>query len=128
MKIALASSDFDTVTGHAGRAKRWLIYTVDEHGQATQPVSHIELSSEQVLHHHQVGTPHPLDDVSVVIATSAGDGFLRHMEKMGIQAILTGETAPDKAIAAYFAQSLPPPKPRPIGSLICKTIDLFSHR
>jgi len=48
------------------------------------------------------------------------------MAKRGIDAVLTAETDPLKAVEGYLAEKLPPPKARPIGSLICKTIDLFS--
>lgn len=126
MKIAIASSDFTKVTGHAGRARKWLVYDITSDGQIIQPPQRVEFSSDMVFHHFQDDGPHPLDDIQVIIATSAGEGFLKHMEKRGIDAVLTGETDPMAAAQAYLAEKLPPPKPRPIGSLICKTLDLFS--
>jgi predicted Fe-Mo cluster-binding NifX family protein len=125
MKVAVASSDFAKVTGHAGRARKWLIFDVDQDGAIGEP-THLELASDKVFHYAEDGSAHPLDEMDAVIAHSAGDGFLKHMEKRGIQPVLTAENDPAKAVHDYLAQTLSPPKARPIGSLLCKTIDLFS--
>jgi|AGTN01.1.fsa_nt_gi Dinitrogenase iron-molybdenum cofactor. len=125
MKVAVASSDFAKVTGHAGRARKWLVFEVDADGAVGQP-SRLELESDNVFHYAEDGGPHPLDGVDAVIAHSAGDGFLKNMEKRGIQPVLTAETDPLKAVRDYLDRTLSPPRARPIGSLICKTIDLFS--
>ncbi|MGE4281035.1 MAG: NifB/NifX family molybdenum-iron cluster-binding protein [Magnetospirillum sp.] len=126
MKIAVASSDFQSVSGHAGRAKKWLIYSVDENAQISA-AQRIELPSDQVIHYvEESGGPHPLDGIDVVITLSAGDGFVKHMEKRGAQVAMTAEKDAAKAVHDFLTQTLSDPKPRPIGSLICKTIDLFS--
>ncbi|OAN49896.1 NifB/NifX family molybdenum-iron cluster-binding protein [Magnetospirillum moscoviense] len=125
MKIAVASADFTKVSGHAGRARKWLVFTVAEDGTVAGP-ERVEFGADQVFHHHPDDQPHPLDGTTVLIAQSAGDGFLKHMAKRGIEAVLTAETDPRAAIDGFLAAKLPPPKARPIGSLICKTIDLFS--
>ena len=125
MRVAVATSDFVKVAGHAGRARKWLVYTVDDSGTAGAP-ERVELASEAVFHYAADGQPHPLDGVDAVIAQSAGDGFLRSMEKRGIRPVLTAETDPAKAVHDLLAETLAPAKARPIGALICKTIDLFS--
>lgn len=125
MRIAVASNDFRKVTGHAGRARKWLVFEVDDQGAIAEP-SRVELPAEMVFHHFQDDAPHPLDGISALIAISAGEGFLKHMKKRGVEAVLTSETDPVEAVRAYISRHLPPPKPRPIGSLICKTIDIFS--
>jgi len=126
MKIAVASSDFKSVSGHAGRAKNWLIFTVDENAQVSLP-ERIELPGDQVIHYvEEKGQPHPLDGIDVVITLSAGDGFVKHMEKRGAKVAMTAEKDAAKAVHDFLAETLSDPKPRPIGSLICKTIDLFS--
>ncbi|HLO76808.1 MAG TPA: NifB/NifX family molybdenum-iron cluster-binding protein [Magnetospirillum sp.] len=125
MRIAVASSDFTKVAGHAGRARKWLIFTVAEDGAVAAP-ERLELAADNVFHYAEDGRPHPLDGVDAVIAQSAGEGFLRNMEKRGIRPVLTAEDDPRKAVADLLAETLTPPKARPIGALICKTIDLFS--
>lgn len=126
MKIAVASSDFTTVTGHAGRARNWLVYDIAANGDPGTP-QRLELPGDQVFHHAEDGRPHPLDGVAALIAQSAGEGFLKNMEQRGIRPVLTAETDPETAVRALLADSVTPPKARPIGSLICKTIDLFSR-
>jgi predicted Fe-Mo cluster-binding NifX family protein len=125
MKIAVASSDFHRVTGHAGRARKWLVFAIAEDGTVAPPEA-VEFAADMVFHHHPDDQPHPLDGVSVLLAQSAGDGFLKHMAKRGVEVALTAQSDPLAAVTAYLAHQLPPPKARPIGSLICKTIDLFS--
>lgn len=125
MKVAVASSDFTTVTGHAGRARKWLVYEVGEDGTPGTP-QRLELASDEVFHYAEDGRPHRLDDVDALIAQSAGESFLKNMEKRGIRPVMTAETDPEKAVRDLLAEHVTPPKPRPIGALICKTIDLFS--
>lgn len=126
MRIAVAvSGDFDKVAGHAGRARRWLIYDVAADG-SYDPPERIETSSDEVFHYHEDGKQHFLDTVDALLAQSAGEGFLNRMRSRGVDAVMTGETDPARAVADYLAQSLAPAKPRPIGKLICKTVDIFS--
>lgn len=72
-------------------------------------------------------SPHPLDGVEVVIAASAGDGFVRHMAKRGAEVLLTGEQQPDDALARILAgEALPDPR-FDITTTLCKIRDLFSR-
>lgn len=126
MKIAVASSDYQSVSGHAGRAKRWLVFAIDESGTLSPP-QRIELPGAQVFHYvEESDVAHPLDGIDAVITLSAGDGFIRHMEKRGAVVALTAEKDAAKAVHDFLEQTLSAPKPRPIGALICKTLDLFS--
>lgn len=128
MRVAVATQDYQTVAGHAGQARRWMVFEAMP-DQPPTLVAQVELTKEQSFHHWRDEGPHPLDGIAAVIATSAGDGFLKRMEKRGIAAVLTGETEPAKAVAEWCADAVTPPKPRPIGRLLCKVRDLFSeHR
>jgi predicted Fe-Mo cluster-binding NifX family protein len=127
MRIAVATSDFAKVAGHAGRARKWLIYTIGPDGTPAAPPERLELAAGDVFHYAENGRPHALDGVNAVIAQSAGEGFLKNMEKRGIRPVLTAEDDPAKAVRDLLAESLSPPRPRPIGSLVCKTIDLLSR-
>lgn len=126
MRIAVASSDFRKVTGHAGRSRRFLLFEVAEDGAVAEP-TRIELEPELVFHHFKDDRPHPLDGITALLTLSAGEGFLKHMAGRGVEAVQTAETDPAKAVRDYVAAALAPPKPRPIGKLVCKTIDLFSR-
>ena len=129
MKIAIATKDCRTVSGHAGQARCWLIYDLAqglERGALPAP-ARIELAKEQVLHHFRDEGPHPLDGVEVVVAGSAGDGFVRHMRKRGAQVLLTGETEPSAALTRVLAGEALPDQRFDITTTLCKLRDLFSR-
>ncbi|WP_416243610.1 NifB/NifX family molybdenum-iron cluster-binding protein [Azospira sp. APE16] len=127
MKIAIAAKDFATVSSHAGQARQWLLYDCLP-GAPLPPGQRIELAKEQVIHHFDDNGPHPLDGVEVVIAASAGDGFIRHMAKRGAQVLLTGETDPAAALARVLAgEVLPDPRFDP-SLILCKLKDLLTSR
>ena len=129
MIIAVAvTNDAHKVSGHAGRARHWLVYDASDAAAPSRP-RRVDLEADMVFHHFEDAAekgPHPLDGIEAIIAISAGEGFLKHMAKRGIEVALTAETDPAKAVADYLANRLSAPKPRPIGALICKTLDLFS--
>jgi len=126
MKIAVAvTNDYRKVSGHAGRARHWQIFDAELPESVGQP-SRIELEPTMVFHHWEEDAAHPLDGIEAIIAISAGEGFLKHMGKRDVEVALTAETDPAKAVADFLAHRLSAPKPRPIGALICKTLDLFS--
>lgn len=126
MKIAIASKDFSTVASHAGQCRQWLLYDCQP-GHPLPPGERIELAKEQILHHFDDRAPHPLDGVEVVIAASAGDGFIRHMAKRGAEVLLTGESDPAIALARVTqGQVLPDTRFDPT-LILCKLKDLFSR-
>lgn len=126
MKIAIPTSDFTTVSGHAGQARHWLVYDLSP-GQPIPEPRRVSLEKEQVMHHFKDDGPHPLDGVEIVIAGSAGDGFFRHMRKRGADVLLTGETEPAAALARILAgEALPDARWDP-SLLLCKVKDLFSR-
>jgi predicted Fe-Mo cluster-binding NifX family protein len=125
MRIAVCSKDFKSVSGHAGQARNWLLFQLYETG-AVEEVKEISLTRAQTFHHFKDVGPHPLDGISALIAISAGESFLTRMRKGGIDAMMTAESDPEKAVGDYLKQQLSPPKPRPIGELLCKLRDAFS--
>jgi predicted Fe-Mo cluster-binding NifX family protein len=123
MKIAIATNDYTRVAGHAGQARHWLLYDSD---RAAPEPQHIALEKAQVFHHWEGEGPHPLDGVAVIVAGSAGDGFLRRMAKRGVQVLLTGERDATRALTAVLnGQLLPDPAFDP-SLLLCRLRDLFS--
>jgi hypothetical protein len=95
--------------------------------RARDSTNTIELVKEQVLHHFQDDAPHPLDGVEVVIAGSAGDGFVRHMQQRGAQVLLTGETDPQQALEKILAGEALPETRFDVTTTLCKLKDLFSR-
>jgi predicted Fe-Mo cluster-binding NifX family protein len=129
MRYAVATDkDYATVSGHAGQSRRWLVYDVEPgSGAAPREVQRVELEKLQVFHHFKDDGPHPLGDVQVVIAANSGEGFVRRMQKRGVDAVMTAERDPMKAVSDHAAAQLSPAKPRPIMGLVCKVRDLFSE-
>ncbi|SEH37370.1 NifB/NifX family molybdenum-iron cluster-binding protein [Magnetospirillum fulvum] len=126
MKIAVAvDSRFSRISGHAGRARSWLVWECAGGAVSALP-SRVVLDPRMVFHHHEDGQPHPLDGVDALLAISAGEGFVTKMMRRGLDVRLTAETDPAKAVSDYLADRLSPPRPRPIGELLCKALDMFS--
>lgn len=123
MKIAIASKDFTEVSSHAGQTRHWLLYDSEQPGSPQR----ISLEKEQLIHYFKDDGPHPLDGVELVIAASAGDGFIRHMAKRGAEVVLTGEKDAGRALAAVLAGEVLPDQRFDPTRVLCKVRDLFSR-
>ena len=129
MKIAIATKAFTEVSGHAGQARQWLLYDLRQHesGKLLPAPVCIDLAKDEVLHVFEDDRPHPLDGVDIVVAGSAGDGFIRHMRKRGAQVLLTGESDPTVALSRILAGEALPDTRFDITTTLCKLRDLFSR-
>ncbi|HYH22662.1 MAG TPA: nitrogen fixation protein [Azospirillum sp.] len=106
MKFAVASQNFRTITPHAGKTRRFLLFQA---GAGAPPVESGRLDlPKELAFHGFAGGPHPLDAVDVVIAGSAGPGFVARMRERGIVTVATVETDPQAAVAAYLDGTLRP--------------------
>jgi predicted Fe-Mo cluster-binding NifX family protein len=105
MKIAVTSQNRRTVTEHAGKCRKFWVYHIDQ-GRQTTSKELLELPLEQSFHESSPHEPHPLDDVQVLIAASMGPRLSQRLAAKGIIALITQETDPDRAIAAYLQGTL----------------------
>ena len=129
MKIAIATKDWLSISGHAGQARRWLVYDFGQTppaGSLPQP-QRVELAKHQMIHCFEDDGPHPLDGVDIVVAGSAGDGFVRHMKKRGAEVLLTGETDPAGALTRILAGQTLPDQRFDVTTALRKLHDLFSR-
>jgi predicted Fe-Mo cluster-binding NifX family protein len=127
MKIAVATKDdWSQVSGHAGKAQAWLVFDCQPGAPLPQP-QRILLTHEQLPHYCKDDGAHPLRGVEVLVAGSAGDGYIRHMEKWGAQVLLTGETLPLVALQKIIAGEALPDTRFDISTALCKVRDLFSR-
>lgn len=113
MKIAVTSQNRKTVTGHAGQCRKFWIYDVAD-GQVRGRTL-LELPREQSFHESQGTEPHPLDGVNVLISAGMGAGLQHRLRQQGIDALVTTESDPERAVAAYLAGSLPLGEPEAHG-------------
>lgn len=108
MRFAIASQNFRTVTGHAGRTRRFLVFEVQP-GEIPREVGRLDLDRTQTMHEFDGQGAHALDQVQVVIAGSVGGCFVGKMAERGIRALATSESDPVRAIELFLAGTLPPP-------------------
>lgn len=126
MRIAIATQGFEKVSGHAGKAREWLVYDCQP-GTPLPAPQRVSLEQHQLFHYFDDAGPHPLDGVELIVAGSAGDGFLRHMAKRGAQVLLTGEPEPAVALQQLIAgETLADTRFDPTRAL-CALRDLFSR-
>lgn len=104
MKIAVASQNRKTVTGHAGKCRKFWVYETD--GAEVLGKALLELPLDQSFHESH-GQPHPLDAANVLICGGMGTGLVDRLKAKGIQGLVTTETDPDRAVSAYLAGRLP---------------------
>ena len=104
MTIAVTSQDRKTITGHAGKCRKFWIYEID--GKAIVKKTLLELPLEQSFHESHGAGPHPLDDINVLISGGAGQGLIRRLKNMCIQGLVTPETEPDAAVSDFLNGTL----------------------
>jgi predicted Fe-Mo cluster-binding NifX family protein len=109
MQIAVSSQNFRQVTGHAGHARRFLVFKVDE-GKAIQLVDRLDLPKELAIHGFDDRQAHPLYDVDVLITGGAGEGFKRRLAMRGVQVVATAETDPEVAVRDFLTGVMKAPE------------------
>ena len=93
MIIGITSQNFRTITGHAGKARRFFIYEGSS-SENLQLIDKIDLPKDQSIHESNATEKHPIDVVDSLITAGCGEGFQRRMENRGIKLIKTGEQDP----------------------------------
>lgn len=105
MRIAVTSQDFMTVTGHPGRASRFIVF--EAHGvQPAAEVERLDLDDSMTIHGFDPRAMHPLDRMDVLITAGAGEGLVRRMVARGVQVVLTDENEPIRAVEAYLSGNI----------------------
>jgi len=92
MKIGITSQNFRTITGHAGKARRFFVYE-GFNGDDIKLIDKIDLPKDQSIYASN-DTRHPIDDLNILITASCGDGFQRKMKNRGIIVVKTSEQDP----------------------------------
>ncbi|SNB54432.1 Predicted Fe-Mo cluster-binding protein, NifX family [Marinobacter sp. es.042] len=103
MKIAVTSQNRKTVTQHAGRCRKFLIFHIVEGLVVKKEL--LELPKEQSFRESSSQLPHPLDDVDVLITGGMGSGLAMRLQEKGIESITTEDDDPEAAIRRYLNMS-----------------------
>lgn len=108
MKIAITSQNFRTITGHAGKTRRFLVYAVDGPG-AVREVERFDLPKAMSLHEYH-GDDHPVFACDVVVTASCGERFRSRLEGRGVRVVATSASDPLAAAQDISrGADLPPP-------------------
>lgn len=107
MKIAVTSQNFRTITGHAGKTRRFIVFSSNDQGQWIE-IDRLDLPKEMSMHAFK-GADHPIDDFDVLITAGCGAGFIRKLAGRGVKVITTSETDPAKAVNDFAAGAPLPP-------------------
>ncbi len=111
MRIGVTSQNYRTITAHAGRARRFVIFEDSPDGQI-QETGKLDLPMEMSIHEYPRHSAHPIDGLDVLITASCGDGFMRKLGERGIRVVVTSETDPIAAVKAVLSGApLPPAAP-----------------
>lgn len=103
MKIAVTSQNRKTVTQHAGRCRKFYIFSI-ENGQVVSKEL-LELTKEQSFRESPSHLPHPLDDIDVLITGGVGQGLMTRLNRRGIDCVVTEEEDPENAVSLYLSGS-----------------------
>lgn len=127
MKIAVITDDGKTISQHFGRAKFYLVATVENgvvvHSEMRDKLGHVHFSNEpHDDHSHEHGTPgHGFDpasqdrharmaaaitDCEALLCRGMGGGAYASMQQAKIRPIVTDIASIDEAVQAYIAGSI----------------------
>jgi predicted Fe-Mo cluster-binding NifX family protein len=106
LKIGVSSQNFRTITGHAGKGRRFMVFETSD-GAEVQEAERLDLPKEMSLHEWNGQSDHPLFELDYLITGSCGDGFIRKLNSRGVMVKVTSETDPLAAAKALLAGTLP---------------------
>ena len=120
MKIAVVSEDFRSITGKAGRTRRFLLFEA-ERGKRPELEKYLEIPEELPTYHdlHDDDiTSHPVDGM-VLITAEAGEGFRERLARRGTRVHITSEQDPHTAVELLLEDRLPALDPIPKDESHC---------
>ena len=109
--IAVAVSEQDRVSPHAGRALRWQVYVSTENNPEPVLAWTLSLTDSGCLHEWHVredNQRHPLHNVDIAIAGSGGEGVKRRLAERDTKLVDTAQTEPLQAVLDYLSGQLVP--------------------
>ncbi|NVK20355.1 MAG: nitrogen fixation protein [Methylocystaceae bacterium] len=101
MLIALTSQNFKTVTKHAAKTRRFLVFKVDEKGQFSE-VNRLDLPKDMSLHEVSRDVDHPIYLMDALIVGSCGENFKNRMASFNVDVHKTDLELPEDAIREYL--------------------------
>ncbi len=112
MRIAVSSQNFRTITAHAGKSRRFILFDISPDGAITER-DRLDLAPGMSLHDTR-GPGHPLFEQGLthLITGGAGEGFIERLAARGIEVIQTSDSDIEHAIKTLAAgETLAPALP-----------------
>ncbi|WML92128.1 nitrogen fixation protein [Thiothrix lacustris] len=106
MKIGVTSQNLRTVTGHASKARSFLMYEWTTE-QVLQPLESLDLSMDMSIHAWDKRGDHPLLALDYLITGPCGKSFINQMKQYGVRVRTTDETDPLVAVQQLVAAVVP---------------------
>jgi len=100
MKIAVTSQNRKSITEHAGRCRKFWLFSTENNKIVGREL--LQLPKEQAFHDSSPHESHPLDDIDILIAGDMGQGLVKRLQGKGIKALITKESDPEKAVVLYL--------------------------
>ncbi|MER2623042.1 MAG: NifB/NifX family molybdenum-iron cluster-binding protein [Accumulibacter sp.] len=104
MQIAVTSQNRKNITEHAGSCRKFWVFNIERGAVVDKQL--LELPIEQSLHAMHHALPAPLAGINVLISGGMGAGLYQRLVQNGISPIITSDTEPDHAIAAFLSNTL----------------------
>jgi predicted Fe-Mo cluster-binding NifX family protein len=120
LKVAIVSEDFRTLSGKAGKARRFLLFEARK-GRRPQLERYLEVPADRPTYHdlHEDDeTLHPIDGM-VLIASGAGEGLGERLARRGTTLYITRERDPHTAVSQLLQGTLPLEAPNAAGACRC---------
>lgn len=120
MKVVVVSEDFRSISGKAGKARRFLVF---EAARGARPVleRYYELPADAPTYHDlhdDDTTPFPFDGMELITG-EAGVGFSERLLRRGTRVHITDERDPLTAVALLMSEQLPSKAPTPQDTAGC---------
>lgn len=96
MRVAISSQNFRTLSGHAGKCRRFLVFRF-RYQELPIEVGRIDLPIDMTIHQWDGQGQHPLFEVDHILTASCGEGFIKKMSRRGIGVHISDEKHPIKA-------------------------------
>lgn len=103
MRVGFTSQNFRTITGHAGRTRRFLVFDLTEDGAATE-IERLDLPVEMTMHQFHGTGPHPLDGLDVLVTKECGPDFRRRMARRGVSVVVSAEDTDPASVLRAIAE------------------------